>query len=25
MAVNPAVYGELESMLLQTEETVCRQ
>jgi hypothetical protein len=25
MAVNPAVYGELESLLLQTEETVCRQ
>jgi triacylglycerol lipase len=25
MAVNPAVYAELEAMLLQTEETVCRQ
>jgi triacylglycerol lipase len=25
MAVNPAVYEELEPMLLQTEETVCRQ
>ena len=25
MAVNPAVYEELEPLLLQTEETVCRQ
>jgi pimeloyl-ACP methyl ester carboxylesterase len=25
MAVNPAVYGELEAVLQQTEETVCRQ
>jgi triacylglycerol lipase len=25
MAVNPAVYGELESVLQQTEETLCRQ
>jgi pimeloyl-ACP methyl ester carboxylesterase len=25
MAVNPAVYRELESVLQQTEETVCRQ
>ena len=25
MAVNPAVYGELESVLQRTEETVCRQ
>jgi triacylglycerol lipase len=25
MAVNRAVYAELEAMLLQTEETVCRQ
>jgi triacylglycerol lipase len=25
MAVNPAVYEELERLLLQTEETVCRQ
>ena len=25
MAVNPAVYEELESVLQQTEETACRQ
>jgi triacylglycerol lipase len=25
MAVNPAVYRELESALEQTEETACRQ
>lgn len=25
MAVNPAVYGELEPLLQQTEEAVCRQ